>query len=50
MLVTRGPNGNLHSRAMAPANGVLESSLPLLSHLTSPSAWLFSVESRFPRQ
>lgn len=27
MLITRDPNGNLHSRAMAPANGVFESLL-----------------------
>lgn len=34
MLVTRDPNGNLHSRAMAPANGSFESSLPLSSQFT----------------
>lgn len=35
MLVTRDANGNLHSRAMAPANGAFESSSPLLFHFTS---------------
>ncbi|KAH0827876.1 hypothetical protein J3R83DRAFT_3503 [Lanmaoa asiatica] len=36
MLVTRDPNGNLHSRAMAPANGVFELSFPLSSQFILP--------------
>lgn len=46
MLVTRDSNGNLHSRAMAPANGALESFLHPLSYFTfPPSVWRSSAES-----
>lgn len=36
MLVTRDSNGNLHSRAMTPANGAFESSSFLSCYFTSP--------------
>lgn len=44
MLVTRDPNGNLHSRAMAPANGAMDSSL--FSHPNSHSPPLVSSDSQ----